>query len=377
MNKKEMIRRLKQWASNFIETDIIDFEALVDEKLSYQENKEIIANEIKKLKPNAFVEMEDIKAIVETNEMVYNEYINEQMRQEFENALEEIKQKQTPELEKYFKELKEMVKAVVKTNLNGLIVYGPAGWGKSFQVLTTLHEMGLKEREDYVYISSHMTPLELYNTLYKYRDRIVILDDVERLLENLTTLGILKSALWSPVGKRYVYYYSTTDKLEAPEQFEFTGKIIMLMNRIPDRYKEIVDSLMSRVLVYKLEFDYETKIKAIYEFAKVVEIPLDIVDFVRENVSETSKKLNFRTLIQLKEIYQYYNGIDEWKKIAKKILEDDEEDEIMKIVYEIIQKPIPVKEQVKEFIERTGMSRATFFRYKAKVSKVSSLKVSG
>jgi len=368
MNKKEMIRRLKKWASNFIETDLIDFEALVDETLSYQENKEIIANEIKKLKPNAFIKMEDIKAIAETNEMIYNEYVNEQMRIEFENALEEIKKKQTPELEKYFMELKEMVKAVVKTNLNGLIVYGPAGWGKSFQVLTTLHEMGLKEKEDYVYISTHTAPLELYNTLYKFRDRIVILDDVERLLENLTTLGILKSALWSPVGKRYVYWYSTTDKLEAPPQFEFTGKIIILMNRIPDnRYKEIVDSLLSRVLVYKLEFDYETKIKAIYEFAKVVEIPLDIVDFVRENVSETSKKLNFRTLIQLKEIYQYYNGIDEWKKIAKKMLEDDEEDEIMKIVYEIIQKPIPVKEQVREFIERTGMSRRTFFYIKKKV----------
>ena len=42
MSKKEMIRRLKKFAEKYVPTDLIDFEALVDETLSYQENKERI-----------------------------------------------------------------------------------------------------------------------------------------------------------------------------------------------------------------------------------------------------------------------------------------------------------------------------------------------
>ena len=366
MSKKEMIRRLKKFAEKQgIDTDLIDFEALVDETLTYQENKERIIEEVKKLKPEYVNSEIDLEAM----EIQFREHYRKVLMEEFNHDIEQIKQRKTPELDKYFGVVKELVKIVVNGNATGLIVYGEAGLGKTYTILQTLAECGKKLGEDYIYISTHITPLELVNLLYKYQDRIIVLDDVEKLLLDEKTIGILKSALWSSVGKRIITYYSTSEKLEAPEEFEFRGKVILLLNKIPKRNKEIVESLLSRVLTYKLDFSYEERLKIMYEMAKILKIPLEVVDFLKSKFTPALKNFNFRTLIQLNIIKQYYNENENWKNVAEKLLEQNI-DKRMKVVWELMNSNLSVKEQVERFREMTGMSRRTYFRIKARIENL-------
>ena len=369
LSKEEQIQKFKELAKKYgIDEQNIDFESIVDGKLSYGENLERIREEIKKLNPELIVE--DFNP--EKEEARFNEHLRKVMEEEFQNDIERIKERSTPELDKYFRTLKELIRITIKSDLTGLIVFGEAGLGKTYQVLKTLGEEGLKINEDFVYVSTHITALELFNLLYKFNDRIIILDDCEKLLEDLKTIGILKSALWSSVGKRYVFYYSTTDKREAPEQFEFKGKIILLFNRIPTRYREVIESLKSRVLNYNLSFTYEEKIKIMYELAKIYKIPFKVVDFIKERTNPATN-LNFRTLLQLNLIQKYYqenpsemNG-KSWELIAQDIFEQNT-DPIMKVVCELMKSSnLSVKEQVKKFTERTGLGRTSFFYYKAKL----------
>jgi len=370
LSKEEQIEKIKEYMrKRKIPLETIDLEAEVDGSLTFEENLKRIKEKLKVI-DDSIVEDEFNE---EKAEILMNEHLRKVMQEEFQKDIERIKKKSTPELDKYFRVLKEMIKIVVKSDLTGLIIYGDAGLGKTFQVLKTLGEMGLKVQEDYVYISTHITPLELYNLLYKYQDRIIILDDCEKLLEDLKTVGILKSALWSSVGKRYVFYYSTTDKREAPEQFEFKGKLILLFNRIPSRYKEVIDSLMSRVLTYKLDFTYEERIKIMYELCKLYNIPFEIVDYIKERTSPATDNVNFRTLIQLNLIYKYYkqnpselNGSG-WKVIADDMFKQNT-DPIMEVVCELIKSGLPVKEQVRRFTEKTGLGRTSYFYYKAKLN---------
>lgn len=372
MSKKKQIEKLKEFAKKFVEVDKIDFESIVDGSLTYEENLEIVKEYIRKLNPEANLEEVDIEEM----ERSFREHYRKMIIEEFNRDIEEIKRRKTPELEKYFRTLKELVKIAVRGRVSGLIVYGEAGLGKTYTVLQTLAEMGKRLGEDYIYISTHITPLELVNMLYKYQDRIIVIDDVEKLLEDLKTIGILKSALWSSVnGTRIITYYSTSEKLEAPEEFEFKGKVILLLNRIPKKNKEIVESLLSRVLTYRLHFSYEERLKIMYEMAKVFNIPLEVVDFLKEKFTPALENFNFRTLIQLNLIYEYYkqypsqlNG-SSWKVIGEKLLEQNT-NPIMQKVWELINSSKSVKEQVEEFRRETGMSRRTYFRYKAKLEEM-------
>jgi flagellin-specific chaperone FliS len=107
----------------------------------------------------------------------------------------------------------------------------------------------------------------------------------------------------------------------------------------------------------------------LYILAKKRNYSLELVDYLKE-LSENNiiKNLSLRLLDKL---YPYCNNGVDWKRLVKDIIEIDE---IENFVFELMKSSKTVKEQVKEFIDRTGLSRATFFRYKAKIK--SSLKVS-
>jgi hypothetical protein len=356
-----------------VDPKLIDFLSF-DFSLSYKEIKAEVKEKLKELIPDFSTE-EKTKREIEEEERYYRELALKQeiehYREEFEKAIETIKNQKTQEIDNYFKTVKELIKITVKGENNALCLISEGGLGKTYTIFKTLTELELKPNRDFVYISSYVTPLELYHILYNNLDKIIILDDVEQLLDNLTTIGILKSATWNAVGKRIVNYFTTSEKLKAPSEFEFKGKIIICLNKIPEKNKEIIDSLLSRIITYNIRFDYQTKIKIFYELAKALNIDFELVDFIKENSNEATENLNFRTLIQLNYIYSYYkkNGGD-WKSIIKEFL-NEKKDNILEIVLDLIKSGKPTKEQIKIFKEICGLSERTFYRYKAKLSKLS------
>lgn len=352
-----------------IEPDTVDLRMIWDSALSYGENKTILekflitmGGDVPRAVAEKQVKDEEVNFLAQQREQ---EELKAKM--ELEKSIEEIKSKTSNDIDKHFQILNEYVDTIIKSKtVYGLLVEGEAGIGKSFGVVSRLKNAGLKHDTDWVMLNSHITPLELYEFFWKHRDKIIILDDISNLFEDETKTNLLMASLWSAVGKRFMNWQSTTTKMTAPKEFPFTGKVIILTNKVPEH----LDTIKSRCFHYELGFSYSEKIKILYEIAKVNNIPMDVVDFIK-NATTPAHTLNFRTLFKINEIHtsQQQNG---WTELA---LNELRAEPVRVQFWDIINNPIykTRKEQVAKFIEVSGFSRASFFRILSSI-RVSSIR---
>ena len=357
---------------NGIEPDTVDVSALWDSTLTYDENKTIIEEFVQKdlkAKKDLYPSKKEADEIESHQHKLEIEEYEKSIREEENKAIERIKEGENLALlDKYFEKPKEYIKAVANGNINALVLISEGGLGKSHLVFSTLSKLGTLEEKfelgvDYEYVNTYTTSLGLYNTLYANRDRVLILDDIEGLLEKNEGVSLLKSALWSPTGYRTVSWNSTTTKRDAPARFEFKGQIILCLNKMPKNAN--VQALLSRAIVQEINFSYDDKIKMMYEIAKTPYKDIDekerieVMDFIKANSDDTVEDINFRTLIKGFELYRYSK--DKWKDLTKEILSVNPDIRTLK---DVMKDKNMVKEQIRSFCELTGHSRATFFRWK-------------
>ena len=381
MNKKEIYKKLENWLLNLwkkhnisIDVKTFDLQAEIDFSLTSEENEEIIKEKLLQLgylKPYDLMsakERQDYKEKTEREKQ-------EQQKQELKriNKLQEqsfnriIKTKQANTV-RFFYEVKNYIKMVAKDFSKGLVLKGSGGFGKSFAVMTTLNELGLKINEDYVLINAYITPLSFYETLFNYRDKIIVLDDSSGILNNEKSLTILKNALWSVSDVRTVSYLSTTDKLNVESSFEFTGRIIVCCNKLNEKDLS-VSALKTRCLFQTVEFSYKDKLEILAEISKIPykELTdrerLEIIKFIKENSDETTS-LNIRTLRHLQDIYSYCKKTNEdFSKIALKQLVNDN---ILSIA-KICESKTDIQERNKFWQENTDMTLRSLQRYLGKL----------
>jgi hypothetical protein len=66
----------------------------------------------------------------------------------------------------------------------------------TFTIMKTVNEMGMVKGKDYVKLSGKASPIEIYKTLFMYRDGgLVIFDDLDSMWRNEDAANILKAAL--------------------------------------------------------------------------------------------------------------------------------------------------------------------------------------
>ncbi len=154
------------------------------------------------------------------------------------------------------------IDVLLDSNVHCLIIKGPAGIGKTKSVLDKLAEAGLKEDESFSYITGYITPLKLFDILSGCRvmeePKLFVLDDLDAILKNRTSVAILKGALAEARGKRIVSYESTTKTVDC-KPFEFTGKVILIVNSFAKN--NVIESLLDRGIFYDMEIDPEEMIK--------------------------------------------------------------------------------------------------------------------
>jgi len=150
--------------------------------------------------------------------------------------------------------INKYIEILLSSDIHCFILKGPPGIGKTTAVLNKLGDVGLIEDTNFYYINGHITPLKLYEFLSSTRiledPKVVLLDDVDSIIKNKTSMGILKGALSEARGKRIVSYESSSTKVES-RSFEFTGKVIIIVNSI---YRnEALESLLDRGIFYDME----------------------------------------------------------------------------------------------------------------------------
>lgn len=364
LNENE-IQRLKKWGEKFFincdkDSVVFDWDSEIDKKISFEENKTQLRDKIRTL-INEYSEeniqnlkKKDVEIITEKEyeQLVTQEIVRaeKQATLEFEKALKKIENDKTTEvLEDLYFLPKQFAKMVANGNAKGFILFGEAGMGKSYTIMRAFREA----KKEFVYLSGHITSLELYQFLFNHRRENIILDDVN-VLENEINLNMLKSCLND--NSRLVCYNTSSGKLKVPNRFIFEGTICLLLNKKP-RDNENLNAVESRVLNYELKLTYEDKIKILVELSKqdykgvTREERMMIANWIKDNTNRATRNLNLRILFHLFEMYIFDKS--NWEKMAKKILINDE---YMDLIIQGL--------GCQEWCENTGKSRATYFNYK-------------
>jgi len=223
-------------------------------------------------------------------------------------------------INKRFDILQDLTTLVTRRIMPSLVVTGGPGNGKSHTIIKTIQDNGLTESDNYVVFKGYSTARGLYNTLYDHNGKLIVFDDCDSVLEDKTSLNILKSALDS-YDKRTISWMAKLGKSdEYPNQFDFTGRIIFISNK--DK-SDMDEAILSRSLSVDLSMTGEEKIQRMSHVLPQIlpdldmKVKQDALDFLRENKDNDS--VNLRSLIMVSKIRKEFPR--KWRGIAQYMLE--------------------------------------------------------
>lgn len=314
---------------------------------------------------------------VEEDMIDFDDYFNSDLSEgeawdEFREDIDELTETETsdekdePESVKdFYSDFIHFLKMVARGFHTAALFNSPPGIGKSYQIRETLdEEVG---EDGYVQMSGHASPMEFHKVLAENRDKIIVLDDVEGLVNSKTALSTLKQATWSEDEVRDIQWTSSTNKIdEEYKEFEFSGQVIMVFNEVPDN--RLFDSLKDRCLYHELDFTYDQRIKLIYEVAKEAdhitdlgkEERLEVAHWIANSTSPAHDGVNLRMLVETLNMREYDS--ENWKNIATTLL--NKRDELARIL-ELQHEYDSVERQAEEF----SKSRRTFYRKKRQLEE--------
>lgn len=153
--------------------------------------------------------------------------------------------------------------AINKTSaINGLIVSGDAGTGKTFTVKKALFDANVTQHVEYIK-GGKVTAANLYVKLYlnRAKHRIIVLDDVDvihhadrnqiiPMLLGATELGQNREVTWETTKKN-----ALMEEHAVPHSFKFNGTIIWITN---DRKEDILKKCKQWALAIDSRFNFAT-----------------------------------------------------------------------------------------------------------------------
>jgi len=152
-----------------------------------------------------------------------------------------------------------------------LVIYGDNGIGKTYTVRQVLDRC----KVDYEYITGHITPLRFYRALYNNRDGILVIDDVLALLKDKVSQALILAAM----GNDKVCWMSSASKLEdLPEEFEYSGKMIMIFNEPKTNNSVVDEAIADRAIMYMYRVSKEELKRKFVEICEAEGIPDDLVE---------------------------------------------------------------------------------------------------
>ena len=213
--------------------------------------------------------------------------VAEKLANHTENSLRrELFKGQTGKEEEFVKYYGELInwleKLIQSPKINGLLVYGPPGTGKTYTINRWLYFHQDYIPYDVVYVKGSIdNSWQFYALLYKYRDKLIVLDDFDVEWDERFA-GLLKAATDS-YPKRVISWpkFKVEERISiggfelkgVPDKFTFTGKIIAITNL---RKEDIPKAVLSRMPSIEVKFDTKTLLQLIKDMLKYFEPELSI-----------------------------------------------------------------------------------------------------
>lgn len=238
-------------------------------------------------------------------------------------------------LESRFKALVTMSRAAAEGKTRSLIVSGPAGLGKTFEVMKVIQELQPRFQQETDKITGFIRPTGLYKALYEHQmpGQILVFDDADSIFFDDTGLNLLKAAC-DTTETRYISWRAET-KMEdeegerLPRWFQFEGTIVFITNydfnhliAKGNRLAPHFEALMSRSHYLDLEMkaprDYLIRIRQVMKKGLAnlsTKDQEEIYQFLVEHQSKI-KDLSLRKVIKIAQIKMLQKN---WKELASQL----------------------------------------------------------
>ncbi len=267
---------------------------------------------------------------------------------------------------KHIEDISALVDLLLSSKtFHSLILEGAPGWGKSSAVASIFGERQIS----FVSLGSYTTPMRLFQIISENENAILVLDDCAGLFGDSVAMSLLKAATWpSSVGEgtRAVAWNSSSDKV-SKRVSNFAGKIVLLANCIPAGSDTA--AFISRSLHYCIApstNDMEVMIRQVARSGTFLnsEQAIQVADYLIQVGKETDfRGVNLRTLQLGYELAS--TGREDWATLFRRILPSPD---CTKLAFMSASNLGSVEEQFREFHRATGLSRRTFFNYRARAA---------
>ncbi len=290
---------------------------------------------------------------------------NADIQEQHKNELLKQARIKIDEIDKFYRTPIHFVRMIARNHNNALMFEGEGGLGKTHIILKTLNQ----ESTEYYYMRGYTTPMQFYITLYEHRNMpVIVLDDIEGIFKNDIGKSLIKATLDMNQESRIIQYNSPRLKtFNIPKEFRPNFRVIVCANRYPNDSDFM--AVMDRCLYYPFRFTYKQKLEILRHISKLPYKTLsdreraEIYNHIRA-ISTKATQLSIRTLFKIYDLYLYDRK--EWRTLSHDILKND--DDIVEYL-KAIERHQNIKDQIAEFTEHTGKSRATFYRIKKRMKE--------
>ena len=205
-------------------------------------------------------------------------------------------------VEERFQFMETCVNLVITNEAKSLIISGDSGLGKSWRVMKILESY---QDLPYFLVKGFATARALYDTLYRNKNKLIIFDDCDSILEDKVAINILKGALDSDKRRTVSWLAKNGDK-SIPLQFDFGGRVIFISNIPLEKFDK---AMMSRALSVSVFMTNEEKIKEMIRLSLTSEYLPNIPTNIKYNVAlelvpyMDKEGVNLRTLEKAIKVY--------------------------------------------------------------------------
>jgi hypothetical protein len=216
--------------------------------------------------------------------------------------------------------INKFVTLLSKGVINSFVLTGSGGIGKTTAVMNTLKKLGYREdmpdqpAGDFIVIRGFSTPRALYETLYQFKDKILILDDADQVFKDPLGANLLKAAL-DDKKTRIVNWNTSREDSDIPSRFTYTGKIVFISNMSITQFPQ---ALISRSQKVDLTLNVEEKVDIIEEVFKSIthdtKQKSDVLEFVKKHAN-SANDLNIRSATSLLVLRDNFGK--DWERIAE------------------------------------------------------------
>ena len=236
-------------------------------------------------------------------------------------------------LDERFTAMSMMVRSACEGSVRAVIVSGPAGVGKSYEVHNELERL----KPYHTIIHGFVRPTGLYKTLYEYRHPgcVIVFDDADSIFNDDISLNLLKTAC-DTTRKRTISWLSETNMADEggdkmPTQFEFEGTVIFITNqdfdylidrgsKLAPHFQALVSRSMYLDMAMKSKRDYLVRIRQVVEKGMLRDMQMnrndetEIMDFI-DKYQDKVRELSLRMVVKIASLKKAHPT--KWYSLAK------------------------------------------------------------